>query len=142
MRRRICRSTNWRGCIPFLTGDSRLPQEFHTLLCFRLGFVWNIANLISLPGCTGAKRHHCPDFNPLFSRIGTELANQHAVLVGTSDQDPTPLTSLSPARSSRAWFSRCAVLNQPEAGKPTKSQKESCMKLNSAQVERALMQFE
>jgi hypothetical protein len=65
------------------------------------------------------------------------------VLVGTSDQDPTPLTPSYPPQGAAASGSgRRAVLNQPEAGKPTKSQKELCMKLNSAQVERALTQFE
>jgi hypothetical protein len=93
-------------------------------------------------GLNGRKEAQCPDLNPRRSRIEGELANQRAVLVGTSDQDPTSLTPLSSARSSRARSGRCAVLNQPEAGKPTKSQKESCMKLNPAQVERALTQFE
>jgi hypothetical protein len=93
-----------------------------------------------LNGCEEA-----PLFRTQFAlrRIESELANQRAVLVGTSDQDPTPLTpSYPPQGKAACGASRGAVLNQPEAGKPTKSQKESCMKLNSAQVERALTQFE
>jgi hypothetical protein len=59
------------------------------------------------------------------------LANQRTALVGTSDQDLTLLTTGILRRKQPR-----ARLNQP------RNQKESFMKLNSSQVERALMQFD
>jgi len=64
------------------------------------------------------------------------------MLVGTSDQDPTPLTPLSLARSSRARLKPLRGPQPTRSWKTNQIQKESCMKLNSAQVERALTQFE
>jgi hypothetical protein len=66
-----------------------------------------------------------------------KLANQRAMLVGTSDQDPTTLDAFILRKEQP-----CAARPPARSSTNQKPSKESCMKLNSAQVERALAQFE